>query len=101
MKCVVRQECKCHGRLVARETEFCKVAPNVNVTLLWYVPLPLTNKLLINSYALNIIFQITVRFRSHCRNEGLLTLLYLTLLIPRVWSGCWIFGKSVCVCSKI
>ena len=29
MKCVVRQECKCHGRLVARETEFCKVAPNV------------------------------------------------------------------------
>jgi hypothetical protein len=29
MKCVVRQKCKCHGRLVAWETEFCKVAPNV------------------------------------------------------------------------
>lgn len=29
MNCVVRQDCKCPGRLVVRDTEFCKVSPNV------------------------------------------------------------------------
>jgi len=89
MKCVAREECKCRGPLVAGETEFFKVALNVcSGIICTFLPPPITYKLLINSFAMSRIFQITVRFRGHYRIVGIRSLLYLTLLTPRIWSGC-------------